>query len=82
MYAMATRQAADAKAGATVARAETQAAAHDGKLRERRRMFVDGVARTEGRLTQLAEGSFTSWPADSRSSSRHAIERRATTDRL
>ena len=56
LYAMATRQAADAKAGATLARAETQAVAQDGKLRERQRMLVEGVVRTEERLTQLAEG--------------------------
>jgi hypothetical protein len=56
LYAIATREAADATAAARLAQAETQAVAQEGKLRERQRMLVDSVVRTEERLTQLAEG--------------------------
>lgn len=56
LYASTTREAADAKAATTLAQAETQAVAQEGKLRDRQRMLVDSVVRTEERLTQLAEG--------------------------
>jgi hypothetical protein len=55
-YANETRDAADVKASAILARAEKEAAAQERTFHDLRRSLDDGVVRTEERLNQLIVG--------------------------